>query len=344
MKNVLFFGHTSMELYRAIVDEMRWRGWHVDIISEQYNRHDPDNAKPAYDFIRTALLVNRKRFERRSRQRWQTLLAQPEYNKKYDIFFVLNGMGLHPCVFDILRERNSQLQAVSYLYDSVAGEYRFDLNFPRFDRVYTFDRGDAKRYGIGFLPNSWTPIEPARTQYRFFALGTHNMPRLRLFRAIADIAKEDKKPSYIHLVVGKPIPFYRLRMAYRKLRGRPYVPLADYINELSTYDRVSASEFRRLINLSDIIVDNAAPWQDGLTPRFMWALATGKKIITDNLSADQYDFYTPEQIYILRTEPEQLANDQAFRHFLETPISLTAAQRAAIDRCRIDHWLDTIIN
>lgn len=59
------------------------------------------------------------------------------------------------------------------------------------------------------------------------------------------------------------------------------------------------SEIIRLIEKSQCILDINKEEQEGLTLRVMEAIFFEKKLITNNLEIIKYDFYTPENIYIL---------------------------------------------
>lgn len=341
--NILLIAPSYMLIYRDIVTEMMRRGWHVDFIAETYDRRDPNNVQLRYDKLRHALLVHPERWERKNRRRWETTLSNTPYNKTYDILLVVNGQGFHPCIVDILRKRNPRLQTVNYLFDTVRGVYQFNHNFAYFDHIATFDHTESQQFNITFLPNFWTPcIQHQNTTYRFFGLGKHDMLRLQLFRKIAEITQHDTKPSYIQIIIDPPVKFYSLRMLLRRLTGRPYVSINDYRCELSTTESIPPEEYKRLIADSDIVIDTAAQWQDGLTPRFMWALGANKKIITTNSSARQYTFYSPEQIYIV-DDISRLYECDNFKRFLNTTPHTTPEMQADIDQYRIDNWIDTLL-
>lgn len=70
----------------------------------------------------------------------------------------------------------------------------------------------------------------------------------------------------------------------------------------------------------------------------MWALGAEKKIITTNAMVKQYDFYTPEQIYVVE-DVENFVTEPAFESFMNREYHMSDDVRSKIETYRIDNWI-----
>lgn len=338
-KKILFIGTPFMNIYQDIIDELHRQGYEVDFIAEQVHPEDPDNVRGKNHEAPEVFLAKNTKF-------WSDLLGTKAYSKTYDILFVLDGQSIAPCVFSILRERNSSLYAVNYLFDTTKGVYRFDKNFQYFDNIFTFDLEESAKYGIGILPIYWAPAEADKyeTKYKFFGLGRYKRDRAQLFKALMNYSNRHNLPYYLRLQ-GERLKCFPINYLLKNLLGkygdRP--TFQDYYSDYYILKPVSLDEYRKLTAESEIIVDTNAPHQDGLTARFMWALGQGKKIITTNKAATQYDFYTPKQIFIVENV-KSLSNDINFERFINSPFDASDQQRHLVSKYRIDNWVKQLLN
>ena len=92
---------------------------------------------------------------------------------------------------------------------------------------------------------------------------------------------------------------------------------------------------------SEVIVDSINPMQDGLTARFTWALGAEKKIITNNKSVKTYDFYTPEQIFVIEDFSPKTENE--ILNFLHSKYIMTPDVRRKINSFRMDNWINNLL-
>lgn len=62
---------------------------------------------------------------------------------------------------------------------------------------------------------------------------------------------------------------------------------------------MSVEETERIISESSCILDTDRESQTGTTPRVIWALASGKKILSTNKNLIKMPFYNEKQIHII---------------------------------------------
>lgn len=81
-----------------------------------------------------------------------------------------------------------------YLDDSVENLKGVDKTFHLYDRVITFDRSNARDYGIEFRPlffdDAYTEPQKAGQQYDLCFIGTIHSDRLKVIEKIEDICQE----------------------------------------------------------------------------------------------------------------------------------------------------------
>lgn len=342
MKNVLFISPSWMDIYKDVISELERQGYYVDYIPEEKFKNDLRSRSKKTFLSKKESLA----FEEFINSRWISILQEDKYGKVYDILFVLDGQSFRPIVVDILKKRNPAIRCVNYLFDTTCGVYEFDKNFHCFDKVFTFDVGESKKYGINFLPIYWVPSAVVNEDIDLFGMGRYSKERYELFKEIKRIADMAglKYILRLHTYTINNITLYKVKYTIRKILGIVHGPSPEaYLSEFNTHESIKPSEFRLMISRSKCIVDTSAPHQDGLTARFMWALGCGKRIITTNLSVKHYSFYTPEQIFIVeKTSDIKLYGDKLVE-FLKLQFVSPTQTRFYVDKYRIDNWLKTII-
>lgn len=339
MKRVLFIAPTVGGFDKVIKSELERQEYEVDFIIEHFVTGDPLYVRDTHSYEDKYI----SDFYESLKPYWVEVLSSSSYNKSYDVLFVIDGRGLHHCIFDILKERNNDLYSVNYLYDTMRNIYRFDKQFHNFDRVITYDRQDQRDYKLEFLPICWNTQEGAPSNdYKVFGMGAYFASRDKLYRFVGDISKEKKYNSYIKLY-SAPIKHYPFKyIANLILNKKTYLPPTLYYSDYILHSFMSNDQFNKVLNSSEIILDSIDSRQDGLTARCTWALGAEKKIITDNKSIKDYDFYTPEQIFVVEDFSDSTKKD--LKLFMETTFVMKSENRQKIETFRIDNWVKFIMN
>ena len=343
MKNVLFISPSWMDIYKDVISELERQGYHVDYIPEEKFRNDSRSRD------KKAFLLKKEEleFEEFINSHWTTLLLDDKFDKAYDILFVIDGQSFRPVVVDFLKKRNPDIRCINYLFDTTSGVYEFDKNFDCFDKVFTFDVGESKKYGIEFLPIYWVPAAEVKEDIDLFGMGRYSKDRYKLFKEIKKISDIAGLKSILrlHTNVINNITLYMVKYAIRKILGIVHGPSPEaYLSEFNTHETITPAEFRQLISRSRCIIDTSAPHQDGLTARFMWALGAGKKIITNNKSVRKYDFFSSNQIYVINNVHDLETHQDELKFFLNTDYEETKTLRRIIEQYRIDNWIKILFD
>lgn len=338
-KRVLLLTPSFMNIYKDVMTCLEKKGWRVSWIK--------DNQVAKNPYIRDTHFWNRKPIKYYNKEveaLWKKILSEPQFSFSYDIFLAIDGLMTHPYLFETLRQRNPNVKKVLFLYDRVDGHFQTNSFFPYYDRVFSFDIKDSKKYGLNFLPIYWCPSESVqKVIYDIFGLASlryESQDRLIVFENVKRIACDNSISEYIKLLyptnVNKYI--YALKCLAMRILGRRCFSIEELNNnDLFTNNPISPEEFRNLIQRSRTILDTQNPYQDGLTARFMWALGLEKKIITTNESVKYYDFYDEKQVLILKDNYNDILD------FIKAPFDMSDSKRKIIANYRIDNWINTLL-
>lgn len=93
-----------------------------------------------------------------------------------------------------------------------------------------------------------------------------------------------------------------------------------------------------IIRQSRCILDTDRASQSGTTPRVIWALALGKKVITTNRNIVRMPFFSMDAIQVIdRNHPRLDWN------FVDRELDTTLLIRDQLDQLRIDNWIRRLI-
>ncbi|PUV23710.1 hypothetical protein [Sphingobacterium athyrii] len=220
---------------------------------------------------------------------------------------------------------------ISYLYDNLERfpvKDRLDL----FDKIYSFEDKDVNKYGFEKITNynylSEQPLQCDTIENDLFYITSYDKRRIKFLRRLASRLSTMNIKSKI-IVVGKQVWKEKIKqLSSNKLLNR-YIQLRKtpiYIDEVLT-------EYRK----NRVILDLMRDGQEGLSFRIFEAMALEKKIITDNPSILNYDFYDPQNILYIDKDLEIL--NESFFH--------TPYKRISIELYRkytLDSWLEKVFD
>ena len=204
--------------------------------------------------------------------------------KKFDYCLVIRG-DLVP-EFVINHARSISKKMVDFQLDGLSFSSKI-LDYQKyFDRIFVFDPEDVKRhpsFNLVFLPNC------------YFGETDFTQPsEIDLLYIGQFIEKRHQQLSSIHNYLESQQMHYS---SYTSLyQGRDFIPLHHKIlhHKIST----TYQENIDFVKKSKTLIDFKRDEHDGLSLRFFEAMQYGKKIITDNVSVKNYEFYHPNNIFV----------------------------------------------
>jgi hypothetical protein len=345
-KKVFFLANPYLDLYKSIVTELERQQYDVYVFLDRTFRCDPDFKNNRFRWLKKIIFIT---FNFR-KQYWKKAVRQPCFNEKYDIFLCLQGYSVDKILIDRLRKNNTDIKSILYLWDSNS-HYNFSKNFKFFDKIFTFDRIDALRYKVHHLPIYWVNEEnrqqPEKTEYKVFFVGSLHSDRYWLLKNITQQLDAAKISHYIKLYVPPTnitaasmvrYLWYNISMQNRNIEEWKIIYRSKFNSSFLTNQAVGISEYNNMLRKSACILDTDQPCQNGLTARFIWALAANKKIITTSQDIINYSFYSPDRILLIdRKKPEI---DCKFLSDSDEPLQFLNE----IIKLRIDNWVKTLLH
>lgn len=192
---------------------------------------------------------------------------------------------------DLLTEiKKTTKKMIAYQWDGLKRTPNIYDKIHLFDKFYAFDPADVDNKTVFFKTNFYfnTPInKEIKEENKAFYIGTFKKNRLKFLNLIkkqCDLFNV-KTEFYLHCY-EKPNKKY----SFVSFTTTP-------LSYLDTLKKVESSKF---------IVDIKLNVHNGLSFRFFEALKYHKKIITNNTSVKNYDFYHPNNIFVFGEDDTNL--------------------------------------
>src|SRR5690606_10783659 len=210
---------------------------------------------------------------------------------------------------------------VAYNYDSLKRCPLPDNSDTLFDKIFSFDLEDVKNYpslelltNFIYLPQSRN-IEPKN---KVFMILSDSLEREIILNKIAENL-EDKNIENFEFIV--------LRPSYNQHHKKTII-----IKKAMDLDTV----VNKMMD-AEILVDLIRKDQTGLSFRIFEAMALGKKIITNNATIKQYDFYNPNNILIIDENNIDIPEDFLHSKYQEI-------DKRIYNKYTIESWTKKILN
>lgn len=225
-------------------------------------------------------------------------------HKYYDIVLLISGQSLSLSEDMIERIRLAQPGAKFILY-----QWDSQKNFPYikkmqkfFDKCYSFDKKDVDDNPmLKFLPlfysNTYEEIGKrscTNFKYDFSFVGTAHPRKYEFVKKISKQLKILYPNQFIYFFFPSRLVYFYRKIFNKELKHAKYREFH--------FEPLSRDEISKLFEESKCIIDSAQSGQVGLTIRAIESLGAKRKLITTNEDIVNYDFYTPENIYIYKNK------------------------------------------
>jgi len=289
-RRILFVGIGFYDYERSIVARMRGLGAHVVAFEER--------PQALLSGPLAGLLQRLPGVAARLVRRHEARMLEAAASERFDQVLVIKSTGLAPDLLRRLRASQPQTEFVLYQWDSLARLPGIAERMPLFDRVLTFDRGDAEAdQRLQFRPLFFRDASAggAEPDIDISFVGWLHSDRLRLVRELQAAAAASGLRTYVYLYSGV---LTWLRLLWRgQARDVHFRPMA--------HER--AMDINRR---SRCVLDLPHAAQSGLTMRAIETLGLGRKLITTGADIAHYDFYSPANVCIVAADALQV--DPAF--------------------------------
>ena len=204
--------------------------------------------------------------------------------KKFDYCLIIRGDLIPEFVINHARSISNKM--VDFQLDGLSVSSKI-LDYQKyFDRIFVFDPEDVKKYpeaALHFLPNCYfgEPDFSIPPEIDLLYIGQYLDERNVQLKNLHQYLEEHQLSYTSHTSL---------------YRGRCFEPLHPKVLQHKTSTSYEGN--LDFVKKSKIIIDFKRKEHNGLSLRFFEAMQYGKKIITDNVSVKNYEFYHPNNIFV----------------------------------------------
>lgn len=214
--------------------------------------------------------------------------------KEFDeILIIFGAVFIRKKHIEQIREMFPNTKIVYYAWDSVENFPLIEDLLTLSDVSFTFDPKDAKTYNSNLLPLFYCiddNYENVNFKYDVATVMSFFLEKSESLNSVLKILPPNLN-SNIYLKIKDKFYFYKLKLFKRKL--------IKNIEQYFKFDSLKRDDVYKIFKESKAIIDCPLPKQRGLTMRTFEVLALKRKLITTNKDIVNYDFYCPENIYVV---------------------------------------------
>ncbi|WP_419869671.1 glycosyltransferase family protein [Chryseobacterium sp. CT-SW4] len=241
---------------------------------------------------------------------------------------------LNPDTFDLSTLNNIKKytdRLITYLYDSLE-RVPVEDKLHVFDKVFSFDKVDIEKHSFEKLTNyiylPYTPAALQKPEMDLFYITSYDNKRLSFIKLMVKKLM-DLNLKFQIMVIGKKTWKHKLKNVF--------INLPENLFLIFRMKKVSHEELPNYYKGSKALLDLMREGQYGLSFRVFEAMALEKKIVTDNESIKNYDFYNPKNIAVVNHTCSDL--DQSF---FETPYEKIPEE--IYYKYTIENWVDKVFD
>lgn len=216
--------------------------------------------------------------------------------------------------------RKASKYFIAYYHDSVNNIKRKEKILHYFDKVFSYEKADVEKYGFQFVSNFiyWdNQYQNTTKEFEVYSVMSHDY-RFPTLKKVALLLKEMGISFQFHAITHKDLHDDLIKIDSKRI----------------TNDEIIAGILK-----SNVILDiHKYGVQDGLTYRVFEALGFRKKLITTNKDVRTYDFYNPNNIFVI----EDVNNISIPKSFFETPFEEVSPEINA--KYTVKAFIETVFN
>lgn len=285
---------------------------HIDI-SKFHFSYDSKFQKIRNFFLKLFLRKNIKQIELK-----KYIFNQLLPLGKQDIILVIRPDLLYRDTHLEIKKHTSEY--ICYLYDSCIRFNIKNLTKGIFERIYSFDMEDVKKFGFLALTN-------------FIFLKKKEIKK-SFKNTVFLIMSLDERLAVLNLIVEK-LSYLGIDSKYIVVSPKPPESLHPNIEYLK--ENKNPVEVQDIMNESEIFLDIIRKNHNGLSFRIFEALAMQRKIITTNQTIKNYAFYNPTNILVIDEKHINLIPE-----FFNTPYE--PIPESVYNKYTLSHWVEVVFD
>lgn len=242
--------------------------------------------------------------------------------KNYDYLLSIGGECFSKENIDKIRKNSESLSCIKYIFDKTGEDYIKDAQI-KYDKIYTFEKGDAKEFNLKFRPSFF--IDDSKEKIK--DIDCYYLGALR----------EQKRYDFIENF-KKYCLENKLSYDFKLFIKKKY--LNDNYNDkkILTFEKVKYKENLCRVKKAKVVIELNYYTQKGLTLRTFECLASETKLITENKDIINYDFYNPKNIFVIDSIDDI---EKIPKSFFELPYE--KVDKKVIDRYSIEGFVKEVL-
>ncbi|MFK4785485.1 hypothetical protein [Fusobacterium sp. MFO224] len=226
----------------------------------------------------------RKRYNIYLENHYENLI---EKYKDIDYILAIGGVYYSGDFLRRLKKINPSIRTIAFLWDDFSEEI-IEIYKEDYDVVYTFEKSSALKYGLKFRPSFYLERVIEKKKIDCYYLGTlRESERYNKINEIFNYCKKNKLKNDLKLYIEKKNM------------------IKDYKNSsILIHEKIGYKENLEKCKSSKVVIELNYKNQKGLTLRSLECIGFRSKLITENEDIKNYDFYNPENIYVIKNKDD----------------------------------------
>lgn len=305
-KILLFSPYGCTKHYgQAIMAELKNRGAYVD----EYDERPSQNA-----LMKIVIRLFKKKVPQIFNNYIKNVIKL-NTDKDYDYILICRGEAFTPYSIATLRSAYPKAKVILYLWDVMHNCKMKDV-LDACDKCMSFDPVDASENNIGFRPtffvDDYLKVEEKKNfKYDLSFIGTLYAPRHELMKFLDREFEKQSLKFFKYLYVPGILMYIKQFLSHF-----PFYPISKV-----NFSPISLEGTIKLLNDCKGILDLNPPYQTSLSTRAHEAMAARRKYITTNKHIMDYDYYNPNNVFVIDIE-----NPIIPKNFFETPFEAVPEQ------------------
>ncbi len=328
MKKIILGLPQTFSLYKLIKRNLEFQGFEViDISFPNHKFQYKNNSERIINFFRKTFLGDKHYKNSLIFRPFKKTISKKLTNITTPVdHALLIRADIYPkSIIKLVQSKSKKM--VSYHWDGLDRFPQIYDYIKYFDRFFVFDQSDRNKVTLPLFTTTNFAFDfdntelAINTEYDIFYIGSYNEERMHWIHKFLKTTKplNQKLKFFIH---------YTNEGDNIKLLD----PNITYINKHISFD-----ENLSYVKNSKVILDLLNQTHNGLSFRIFEALFYNKKIITNNLTIQKYDFYHPNNIYIWTGR-----NLDGYEEFLKAPLFEIPCKLK--EKYSFKNWINYILN
>ena len=253
----------------------------------------------------------------------------------FDYIFLLNLEAMPVWFIEWLKGHYKNSEIILYMWDSFRNKVNTGDYLPFCDRAITFDPEDLKtnpelEFRPLFYLNTYADIAKTKKfDYDVSFVATGHSDRYVISNKVKSQIEKNGGVMYSYLFLQSKKLFAYLKLTNSKFKKAK----VDDFN----YQSLATNDLLNIIAKSKAVLDVQHPMQTGLTMRTIEMIGAERKLITTNSAVKRYDFYNPNNIFVIDREDPVVEQS-----FISTPYE--PIPQDLYHKYSLDGWLDYIFS